>query len=379
MANDLDPDISDYATKLLKIMKVQLSPPRNEIRDRVFFKDAFTLFLLAARGGYTLDTNLRLTSGTDDFTLPVYDSFRAPFNYIGKKPVHDVFIMYAPPDDPLQAKQMISHYLKNWGEAQKELESSNDDIIRISRFHLAMAKLSISSLESGLHEDIMGNPTNYEPDPTWGFKPLPAEEFPLPPGAVHAARIQGLPLIKIFSNSHKPEYEIKKLMIKKIAQYKNENPQLAEQKKGLLELLERRKNEYEKINSNNSMGLKTLNRELYSMIKAFMALDNAAASAAPPDNSILLGLFGKRDHTQKVTSLINNLYANATKLAEASIKTTNQFNPKEINILIEEFKKQIKPQPRALFTTLTSFIGSETKDPQPSESQNQPKKRGGNK
>lgn len=343
MTRSQDAEISLYAKKMLEILGIQLGPARNEIRDRVFFKDAFTFFLLAAQGGYTLDTNLRIVDPAKTFTLEACDQFKAPHNLIADHPTPDVFIMYAPSDNRDQANKMISYYLLHWDSAQKELYCSKDDIIRISRFHKAMAQLSIDSLITGLkptHKAADDHAVDMQLDPAWQFAALRPDEFPLPAGSVHAVRIAGLPLIKIFSNSHKPEYEVKKLILNKIENYKNENPKFAKYKKPLVALLEQERARYNELELGKAIDIMTVNRRLYSMIEVFTALDKMAVEASEA-NSGLLSLFS-RVSAKDMDLRIGLLYEKAAKIAAESIKENGQVHRQEFNKLFDEFKEELQ-------------------------------------
>jgi len=102
---DMQATDSVRATKMNLIIQSLLDSARNRIRDRVTVKDLFSLFLLSARGDYTLDTNILPMKKADSsyqINLPRHDVFKVPAIHFPVRQAEDIdcWMMHAPRENP---------------------------------------------------------------------------------------------------------------------------------------------------------------------------------------------------------------------------------------------------------------------------------------
>lgn len=117
-----DPDIRATAKDVQKIIDTSLkADKRGTIRDRVTVKDAFTLFLLHTKGGYTLDTNILPSKEQKQITLPSFDTMRIPAFKDKPQSSYDIdcWMMFSPPGNEFVTKKALSGYFDLWKKAEK--------------------------------------------------------------------------------------------------------------------------------------------------------------------------------------------------------------------------------------------------------------------
>jgi hypothetical protein len=185
--SDLAPD----AKKILDIFTTTLAnPARNKIADRVFFKDLFALFVLAYRGGITMDKNVRPQPREDESKLiriPQPSHFCYPTSGMNV----ECWMMYSPENDKEVAKKLLSEYLSNWDKAQSPIKNWAGEQEYPVKFHINMQNLIIDTLmKYDLQEIAEKNPMQFD---------LSTADF--------RGRFIEFPIEKIYGNSHKhPEF-----------------------------------------------------------------------------------------------------------------------------------------------------------------------------
>ena len=175
-----------------------LKPPRDRIIDKVTFKDAFSLFILATKGGYTLDTNIQLDStGKKKFTFPERTEFSHPWGGSG---LPEVWMMYAPQQSQ-HAQKALNHYLKNWGDVQDIIRDNLKNPPAIYDYHSEITGLMTDSVDNRkFHTD-------------WKFAMF---------NQGYKATIPALPIAKNYGNSHKPYIEVQEIIRQDLVDFINE-------------------------------------------------------------------------------------------------------------------------------------------------------------
>jgi len=113
-----DPFIKEGAAFLLQFKKEILETEgRGKIVDYITIKDVFALYLLATRGGYTLDSNVELRP--DKNSLPAFSDFQAPNQDKLFAIQLDCWAMYAPSENK-NAKNAFDEYKEYWAQIQKK-------------------------------------------------------------------------------------------------------------------------------------------------------------------------------------------------------------------------------------------------------------------
>lgn len=178
-------EIREMAQKMNEIMRTSLG--RNEIRDRVTVKDAFTLFLHATQtveSMYTLDTNVFPTS--DTAKLASYRQFMLP--QLGEEDVVDCWALYSSEPNKKIPTNVFSAYYRDWQKAQEIFNSERYS----KRYEEQLSHAIVTNLErhSRPHDTPAGSwhPTAYIGRP--GYDP-------------NNIQLQDLPIRKAYYNTHK--------------------------------------------------------------------------------------------------------------------------------------------------------------------------------
>lgn len=182
----LERDSAEFLFKEYK--ETILDDNRNRIIDRVYFKDMYFNYILATQGGYVLDTNIMA-----DTQLPTilsdYPTFMFPVISATKKrpkPVAEVWMQYAPPQDLVRAKLCLEKYI--------ELYSKSSTLSYTKAHHTAIGKIAVDAV---LLNNTLALDGSISP----------------PHNSVHVwradfegahARIMALPIIKEYYNTHRP-------------------------------------------------------------------------------------------------------------------------------------------------------------------------------
>lgn len=254
MQKNEDLYIREKANKMAEVRRELLTEPRNRIIDRVTFKDAFALFLLATEGGYTLDAGIQFTDQTTHFTFPVEDNFKAP---VGQE--YECWMLYASPTKLDQPKIVLDSYLSRWDSVQQIIRENVDDIHRISRFHHNITFLVIDSIKKGLHSIPSNN--------------LDKWRFQFDKTNTSLARISGFPLIKIYRNSHKPYLEIKEILLKSISDYLKQPRDDQKNRNELISNLEKELDILRNTDCDNYRKMVELNDKLHKVFEALKEID----------------------------------------------------------------------------------------------------------
>ncbi|HHT0594871.1 TPA: ankyrin repeat domain-containing protein [Legionella anisa] len=311
--------IREKADKMVEVRKELLTEPRNRIIDKVTFKDAFALFLLATEGGYTLDAGIKLAEGITHFTFPEEDNFKAPV-----AAEYECWMLYASPHKLYQSRIILDSYLSRWDHAQKIIREKVSDIDRISRFHGQITFLMIDSIKCGL-KSIQNNHLD-----KWRFQ--------FDKTNTSLAKVSGFPIIKIYRNTHKPYVEIKEILLKNITEYlkqphcnqKNRNKLVANVAKELDTLRNTGLDNYRKMME--------LNSKLHKVFEALEEID-MCAEKLPKDNV-------KIDyHTNKAYLQLNNFLQGKAK--------SPVENPQ---LIIDNFRKKISKISPEIKTQLDSIL-----------------------
>jgi hypothetical protein len=200
--------LNKQAKKMLTMRKELLSVPRNRIIDRVAFKDAFSLFLLGSKGGYTLDTNIQV-KGSKKFELPKQKTFKFPIGFMDSP---EVWLMYSKPTAPKTVIDMLDHYLAKWDEIQDIIRGKQKMPKNIYEYHRAITDLIVDSVQRGFRNNVKGA-QSYEK--SWRYKINRTAESTF-------ASLPALPIMKQYGNTHKPWLEAQKIVEVKFKQYKKE-------------------------------------------------------------------------------------------------------------------------------------------------------------
>lgn len=194
------------ATCMQVVKQTLLLPPRDKVADRVSFKDAFSLFVLATSGGYTLDSNVSLKINEKDnpFTLPSYESERLPYQVGG-----EVWLMYAPPQSA-PFNQALNNYLSEWNNIQVALDEDPNNPEKIYEFHSSVTN-SIADAVAAIATDLMEE----DEESNWKYSVSVHSEDSETCGT---ATIPALPIEKEYGNSHKPWHAARKIVEKEYTQ-----------------------------------------------------------------------------------------------------------------------------------------------------------------
>ena len=190
---------SEQAAKMQDMRNELLIPPRNRIIDIVAFKDAFSVFLLATKGGYTLDTNIQLDSTDKKFKFPKNKEFLFPKGFGN---VAEVWMMYAPKKSQ-EAADVLNNYLKKWDKAQDIIRNNLKNPPAVYDYHRKITSLITDSVAID-KEDA------YWKNVDWKYEL--SED-----GRV--ATMPSLPILKNYGNSHKPHFEIQEILTQNIDNY----------------------------------------------------------------------------------------------------------------------------------------------------------------
>lgn len=190
---------SEQAAKMQDMRDELLNPPRNRIIDKVAYKDAFNLFLLATKGGYTLDTNIQLDSTDKKFKFPKNKEFLFPKGFGN---VAEVWMMYAPRKSQ-EAADVLNNYLKNWDKVQDIIRNNLKNPPAVYDYHRRITDLVTDSVAID-KEDAYWKNVDWKYDVT-------------DDGSV--AKMPSLPILKNYGNSHKPHLEVQEILTQNIDNY----------------------------------------------------------------------------------------------------------------------------------------------------------------
>ena len=104
------------AMAMRELKKIFLDSPNSTVRDRVAFKDFFTLFLLIAKGGYIADTNIEPIENSAVNLKDHSEMKIAGFTDPNKSErVSECFLMYSPRDNNQKARErkIFSNYVRS--------------------------------------------------------------------------------------------------------------------------------------------------------------------------------------------------------------------------------------------------------------------------
>ncbi len=185
------PPSLDDAVQVSSIYRTLLSEQRNQIVDRVCFKDLFFLFLLSREGGYVLDTNIQAMKDQ----LPIfseYDYYHFPV--LAGQHV-EVWMQYCPLRDRERVQKSLKYYLDQYASEFRPLffNLSKD---YSPKHHALIGEIAIAAV-------CLKNQDNYiGPDPirsvnVWKCSDLEGADV----------RMDELNLFKEYYNSHKENRE----------------------------------------------------------------------------------------------------------------------------------------------------------------------------
>ncbi len=114
--------LREKAKDLLEIKSILFGAGRGTIKDRILFKDIFSLFLLYSKGGYTLDTNVSITADA----LPPFQRFFSPHckDFVRHNDYYkrgsESWTLYSPVEDKKQTSlgEMLTYYKKQLLEVE---------------------------------------------------------------------------------------------------------------------------------------------------------------------------------------------------------------------------------------------------------------------
>ncbi|VEB33637.1 ankyrin repeat domain-containing protein [Legionella cherrii] len=315
MQNNEDPYIREKANKMSEVRRELLAEPRNRIVDRVAFKDAFSLFLLATEGGYALDASVRLADNTTHFTFPLEDNFKAP---VGQE--YESWMLYASPTKLDQPRVALDSYLSKWDSVQQIIRENVDDIHRISKFHQNNASLIIDSITKALHS-IPSNNLN-----KWRFQ--------FDKTNTSLAKVNGFPLIKIYRNSHKPHLEIREIILKRITEYLKQAREDQENRNELISHLEKELHNLRNTDGDDHRKMVMLNDKLHQVFEALKELDRCFEKL-PKDNSKI------SDHVDKGYHQLKNCLQEKPQLSDENPQMIMDQFRENIRKISPDVKKQL--------------------------------------
>jgi hypothetical protein len=132
---------------------------RNQLRDRVTVKNAFSLLLLLTKGGYIADTNIKPASDKEVF-LPHHEKFRCPLltNVEGTdKGSTEIWMMYSPPENCEVIYSIYKYYYSAWQSAEDYYfkDKSNLDVKNKGypkAFHDEMGLIVLQAIEGTISQ-----------------------------------------------------------------------------------------------------------------------------------------------------------------------------------------------------------------------------------
>ncbi|WP_454784678.1 ankyrin repeat domain-containing protein [Legionella sp. WA2024007413] len=279
MQKNEDPYIREQANKMSEVRRELLAEPRNRIVDRVAFKDAFSLFLLATEGGYALDASVRFADNTTHFTFPLEDNFKAP---VGQE--YESWMLYASPTKLDQPRVALDSYLSRWDSVQQIIRENVDDIHRIFKFHQNNASLIIDSITKALHS-IPSNNLN-----KWRFQ--------FDKTNTSLAKVNGFPLVKMYRNSHKPHLEVREIILKRITEYLKQPREDQDNRNELISHLEKELHNLRNTDADDYRKMIILNAKLHQVFEALKELDRCFEQL-PKDNIEISAHVDKAYHQLK--------------------------------------------------------------------------------
>ncbi|WP_454783467.1 ankyrin repeat domain-containing protein [Legionella sp. WA2022007384] len=305
MQKNDDPYIIKIANKMAEVRRELLTEPRNRIVDRVAFKDAFSLFLLAIEGGYTLDTSVGLADKITHVTFPLEDNFKAP---VGRD--YESWMLYASPTKLDQPRVALDSYLSRWDSVQQIIRENLDDIHRIATFHHNNASLIIDSITKGLHSIPSNN--------------LDKWRFQFDKTNTSLARLSGFPLTKMYGNSHRPYLEIREILLKRVTEYLKQPREHQENRNELISNIEKELDNLRNTNGDDYRKMVSLNAKIHQVFEALKELDRCFEKL-PKDNSKI------RDHVDKGYHQLKNY-----------LQEKNQSSDENPQMIMDQFRKNIR-------------------------------------
>lgn len=342
-----DKKIQEHAATMIKMQNELLHSPRNRIIDKVSFKDAFSLFLLASQGGYTLDTSIKPTN--ENISLPSYESFRMPYDpNVRDVSANECWMMYASPNALQEPFNKLDNYLKNWEATQNIIRGNDqktyDKFQGIFHYHNMITSLMIMSIASDQKSR----------DPDWAYSVSAQTNEP---GVTGIAKTAGLPIVKLYGSSHKPELECREI-VKANMEYVEKNTAIKNDQRGvLLNNLKDMLRLYEQEKVSDKVQLAQLTN-LDNVLEAVKELDQAVEYLNEniivdnSQNAKLNQSMKEIHHTidngysSLNDRLMNNKYAYSQKLKSPKEIYDNFYeNVGEILQKIEENAEEIQAQP----------------------------------
>lgn len=269
-----NPTMREHAEKMQQMRNVLLQEPRNRIIDKVSFKDAFSLFVLANDGGYTMDTNIKLKEGSDEVVFPHHEKFKAPHT---KGPFKDdpnveCWMMYASRESLSVPQKMLSHYLSQWDEIQKIIEGNETSVPHIMKFHDKITSLIILSIKEG--QKLIDAKDRLDND--WYFNLEAVQASGIRAVATFNSE-HSLPVVKGYGNTHVPEIECQKIITANIQALVNQSGSIKdnENRSVVVQKLQNQLSKYSECKSSKEVA--TLNTKLDRCFKALKELDKQVA------------------------------------------------------------------------------------------------------
>lgn len=320
--NDSNEEMRKHAMKMQDVRNELLKAPRDRIVDRVTFKDAFSLFLLANEGGYTLDTSVKLVEGRNAHLFQTYDSFRAP--HIANE--LECWMMYASPNALNEPRKMLENYLSNWDAAQNIIRGKTEQPHNIMKFHIAITQLIIDSISIGIDSQ---NPQG-RADPNWEFDCKSTQA-----GGLANFQTNVIPISKIYGNSHKPEKECREIIIKRIDSYLTQgNPNQREERKALIAAINNKIPQYK-----SELDLEKImryNNNMSEILECAKTLDNLSQRL----NRLISFYSNGTDNFQKELAIrLDTAINQAYKSLADKVASRNLGMPERI---IKDLEKQVK-------------------------------------
>jgi len=199
-------DVNMLLRRLAKIKEDQRSSPR--IVHRISFKDVFSLLILAREGGYTLDANVSLNPGIEDYRFMPVKKFTCPRTQNLK---NDCWMM-ALPSLPKNNRalwnfdllNMLGIYLDGWDRIQREFQNKPQTVYNVVTYHDRLERNMMGAV------NYYADQVNSQHDPNWGFT-INLEN--------NTGTLHGIPATKTYANSHKPWIVLGQKFSREIANY----------------------------------------------------------------------------------------------------------------------------------------------------------------
>lgn len=179
---------ADHCLTVEKVYRDLLKAPLGgkTIRDRVTFKEIFSLFLLSTQGGYFLDSNIQ---AMDDKPVNFSEHSQFRFPAIRSESSLEVWMLYCPLNDKRRARKSLKYFLDNYLICEQQYRKNYN----LEQYHKNLGRLVVDAVCLG---DQRAYLVENHPN-TWACSNFSAAQTNVP---THN-------LIKVYYNTHKPHQE----------------------------------------------------------------------------------------------------------------------------------------------------------------------------